>query len=185
MNTNTNTPKSIRTDFIEWISKSPNKYHLTITYIRGTSDIEAASTFQAFINFLNKKVFCNRYWKKHNSHLKGIVARERSTNGTLHYHIIFTDSENDLPGTHEFDENVRGCITKLKSKHNKNRLLTEEGGWKLQDYSNNGDNDLETYVTKNFECTKMTADEAFNSIGLLGVDGVTFGGAARKHAYYY
>jgi len=180
---NHNDQKQTREAFVELISSQPNKYCLTISYIKDTTDINANRALNLFIHFLNQKVLTRNY-KNSILFIDGFVARERTKSGTLHYHLVFNENNAVLPEYDEFYELVFTCMNKIKVNHKSTRRITDDKGWDLQEYFNNGDSDFEKYITKNFECSAFNAIEAFNSIGVISYDKVEFGADPRRHDYH-
>jgi hypothetical protein len=177
-NTNTETiftKLKMRQEYIDWISNEPTEYHLTITYLKGTSDHIADRSIKAFFHFLNQKIYTNRYYKRPDDFIKGFVSRERQKNGTLHYHSLIFTLDNRIPDYNTFCILIDMCLEKLMISHGSFKRITGDKGWELQEYSNDGDDDLECYVTKNFEEYKMTLEESCDSIGLLGKGRIEFG----------
>jgi hypothetical protein len=171
--------RNTRNAFIQMIDHQPNKYSLTISYPSGTSDLNTNRSLTLFMHFLNQRVLTHSY-KKRDVFVDGFVARERTKNGTLHYHIILNENKAQLPDYNEFNLMVKKCINKVKTNHESKKTITGNKGWNLQAYFHNGKGGFEGYITKNFECSKSDADEAFNSIGIMNYDKVEFGGAPRK-----
>ncbi|MBR9867552.1 MAG: hypothetical protein GYB20_05725 [Oceanospirillales bacterium] len=105
---------------------------------------------------------------------------EHTDKDNPHFHMIIQDPRGDLENRYSFDEVLRSVIPKLKPKHAThsnldNRRLISNDSWCLQEYYNNGNYDLEKYLSKEFNRNEGAAKAHLDNFSTINVDGVEFG----------
>lgn len=170
--------ESLKAGYISWMASPNNRYHLTISFPRDTFHNETRRLLNKLITHLNRRIFKGRY-KNGLSYLQGFAVREITYSlYTDHYHIILVDEEMNLPNYARFKELIEKEINRFRSSGERNFIKS----FKLQDYYNSeGDDFLETYLTKQFRYSSISIEQASDSIGVLSVDRVEFGRGTFIH----
>ncbi len=115
--------------------------------------------------------------------LKGIF--NKNIDGYYHFHIIIRDLRNDLGTLEEFREKVKIAVNKLYyetyqiidgNKQLARAPLVIPEAWDLQEYYNEGDDQLEKYVTKTVNAFR-SYDKNNDQVGISNLtgDGFEFG----------
>jgi hypothetical protein len=173
--TNDFTGYDIRARYTESMSCEPTKYYLTITYPDGTPYSGAEESIKAFFHFLNQKVYFKRYTSVSDCFIQGFVIRERAENGTLHYHSLISDKDNRIPDLDTFKILIDICLKKLRASDTSDMLITAVEGWELQECPEGEEDILVSDVLLCIDESNMTAQEAYDSVGLLGKGCIEFG----------
>lgn len=160
--------KSKRNAFIEQLTRLDTKYHLTLQFSFDTSELKVKSLFKEFMKNLNVRVYKDRFRKGEN-YIHGYVIMERTyAKQTFHMHVLLGNA-----GYYPDEEYLLLWLNKqmafTKRVDGKNHIT----GFKLQNYYNLGSNDLEHYLTKNFEY--LAQDMAASTIAPLSENGAEFG----------
>lgn len=159
----------------EWMSKSNTKYQLTITFPKFTDEVWTRRLLNTLIKNLNRSIYKKRF-SESKSCIKGFAIRERKKEMmTDHYHILFVD-DGWLPDEermkHLIDKHVN--LLKIDPKTGKRRKHYIADAF-LQNYYNLGDDDLEIYLSKQFEFLSVDIQQALDSIAVLDFGDVAFG----------
>jgi hypothetical protein len=145
-------------------------FHLTITFSKYTTETTCRNGLNRFLKHLNTTLYKRRY-KDGKSFLHGIAIQERSVAMlTYHFHILITDDE-WLPSYERLDKLMLRQVNYFRKSTHKNTICD----YQLQDYYNEGNDQLEHYLTKQYETCSGERDVELSNIGLLSADDVCFG----------
>lgn len=183
--------EQFREEIIRWLTNPTNKYHLTVTFRPGLSNNLYHQKFEHLIHKLNQALYSRRYRiKQPIRYLYGFAMRELNSNGEVHFHCLIQDPHGDLESKNDLQSALDKVVPKITygrksydvstKKWKGRRLIVEKDGPLLQSYYNDGSSRLEEYVTKQFDDWRFSVDECLGCVGLLGRDGVNFGGIYIK-----
>jgi len=162
-------------EIVKWLSLLNIKYHLTLSMREETSESQCRNLLNEALKHLNRRIYKGRYLKG-KSNLEGLAIREDTLGyNTEHYHLLILHGD-WVPEYDRMNHLVRGQVMyfdhdQVRKINKKNRITS----YKLQKYFNEGDDGLESYLTKQFEFLSNPFQKAFDSIGILGNGKVAFG----------
>lgn len=166
---------SFKEEVVKWLSGFETKYHLTITFPKYMDEKWSRKLLNQFLTHLNRKTYKNRY-NRGESFINGFAIREKTYGmGNDHYHILLHENK-WLPERDEMTAFLNKQIKYFRSNYERGLIKKQYiNDYYLQDYRNEGDDSLENYLSKKFEFLSVPLQEAYDSIGVLGVNGVDFG----------
>lgn len=169
---------SLRSAYVELLSSMDTKYHLTITFPMHTSKASCQNLLNLLLKNLNRRIYKKRY-DKGQSYIQGAVIKEHTyAMDTDHYHILVVD-DHHLPDY----ERMKNLIEKQLQLLGNDEIHTKKknyiAGYCLQHYYNSGSNNLEEYLTKQFEKVPSFPLQAADAVGLLGNGRVMFGSSVK------
>lgn len=168
--------EEIKSQHVKWLASFDTKHHLTLTFPKDTNEYWTRRLLNQTIRHLNRSIYKGRY-RRGESYLNGFAIRERTfAMNTDHYHILIHE------GTYVPEREVLNHIMRKQVEYTKGHSIK---GFKkknyladhyLQPYINEGKDRLENYLLKQFEFLSHPLQKAYDAIGILGPDEVSFGG---------
>lgn len=164
--------KDLRNAYKEMLRDLPTRYHLTLTFTHSLSEHKAVKLLNKLLKYLNRAILKNRYELSGDS-LQGVVVKEDTpAMETVHFHILISDSEGQLPEFSRMEEIVEKkvrLVNRCESKLNRiNKRLLQEY------YEGDENSNLEQYLTKIFEKGSLSMNEKMNAICPMSAEGVSF-----------
>lgn len=180
LNNNAFTRKDYQIAAVELLLSEDNKYFLTIAPVHNTNINSLIKTFNKLLRLLNESLYGKKY-KKQNKFINGIAVLHNATKHNPHFHVLIRDPNGDLENNRTFDEAVKRSLPKIKSwdlkeSKYKGRQLIGSDSYNIQEYYNNGDNQLEYYMTKEMQWAGCSIKDKLNNVSPLNADGALFGG---------
>ncbi len=164
--------EDLRNAYKEMLHNLPTKYHLTLTFKYSVSERKAVELLNRFLKYLNRAILKNRYELSGHS-LQGVVVKENTPSmENVHFHIMISDPEGQLPEFSRMEEIVEKKVrltNRYESKLNRiNKHLLQEY------YEGDENSSLEQYLTKLFERGSLSMNDKMNAICPMGVERVSF-----------
>ena len=169
-----------RNQIIEFLTKNPTRYHLSLSFSESTNEKMCTELLNRFVKQFNLYILKKRF-AKHDQKIPGFVIKEptRSLN-THHFHIFIFDAENKLPHFEKLEEIIKKKTKSTNKYLNADRYKIKD--FYLQDYYEQVKKDnpeeerssLEEYLTKNFERYDMSLSEMFSTLCPLDAESISF-----------
>lgn len=164
--------KDLRNAYKEMLHDLPTKYHLTLVFKYHVSERKAVELLNRFLKYLNRAILKNRYELSGQS-LQGVVVKENTPSmETVHFHIMISDREGQLPDFSRMEEIV-GKKVRLANRY-ESKLNRIEKQLLQEYYVGDESSSLEQYLTKTFERGSLSMNEKMNAICPMSAEGVSF-----------
>lgn len=161
----------VRAGAIEFLLKNNTRYFLTLTFPGGAKFARTRALQDRFILHLNRKIYRSAFSKR-GVCLRGYSVKELTPDlETNHFHLMIRDDPG-LPDYHRMAFLIGAQMAYLQGARKRSCIAT----FYLLEYYNYGQNDLERYVTKQFEpWSGVSFERATDSIGIITSKGVEYG----------
>ena len=158
---------AMRTEWMSFMERDDNRYHVTFTFRTGISDLVAIAVMEKIIIHLSQRCYGNsnkkvlndngEYFRKR--YLSGLLIAEYQNSETIHFHAIFNEEKGKLPEYEKFTECVKGAINSLPKNYQKvcydRMAFVQEYTAEPNDYNGIPCSTLEKYLTKSHETLDM------------------------------
>lgn len=165
-----------REGIIDLLYNADNAYFLTLSPVHeGNISFLKKSLSHLFV-LLNERSYGKRYRNK-GKYINGVVVTHKSHRHDLHYHIIIRDMYGDLEHRIPMCNALQRVLPKLKrcSYNDRSDLLIGHKSYNIRPYIKDKSRKLEKYITREFENPNKRTQDILDNIGILSIDGVTFG----------
>ena len=179
--------KSLIKFMYDLIKHHTNIYYFVMTFVESTPDDVAEESIKHLLHLINQKLYGRRY-EQANKYIEGVITRERTSTGTMHYNLLLVGHGKELPGYSDLLLILSNAVKKLKQYDAikgiyTDRDITDTKGCSLQTYTNDGENRLEQYITKNFDDDRCSIQSAIDSVGFIKGRDLTFGSDCLEQFY--
>lgn len=177
--------QQLRQEVISMFHQPTNAYSFTITFVEGLDERKCHSSFNFLLTILTEKLF-GKFHHKRNEYLKGFVTREYQANGTVHFHGIIQDPDNNLEDRISFNDALLKALPRVQAwvsnqlqdgtvKWIKSQVTNSKSTHCEPYYDNSGKGDYEKYITKLFENSFLDVRVICDQIGIIDNGEVIFG----------
>lgn len=163
----------LKDSYSTWMASFDSKFHLTLSFSQGAVESKTRNLLNRLMINLNKAIFKARY-RRGETYVTGFAIREPTPSlNTDHFHILMTDDFGWLPDNRRMLRQVNRQVEYVNRTADRDKITSAM----LQNYYNQGHDDLENYLVKQFNDKSIPWEQASDSIGILTKDMVQFGRA--------
>ena len=164
----------LQSSWVDLLVRNVSKYFITITFKSSTPDWVTEKAISKFVEEVNRALL-GRAFANGRLCIKGVAVRERSPamGDKLHYHILFFKGDVVWPVFEKMERVVAKHVRRIDIINGKKIII--DNGWDVQSCYQGLPNQLEKYVTKNFNKGSIDVLAANDAIGLIDRGDVTFG----------